>query len=145
VVLAAGGVGLVDPTEAAQGAYGFEFRVRPLTSWLLSPALGFTFFGQDAHFAFAGLRRDFWATERWTFTPALDVGAYDRGNVLNLGGEVQFRSGLELAHRFGNDMRLGVAFYHLSNGGLDDLNPGTESVVVTFGLPVGRAADYRTD
>jgi hypothetical protein len=51
-----------------------------------------------------------------------------------------FREGIVLswvASRF----RLGIGFYHASNGGLGENNPGTEVLEVVFGLPLGTTPD----
>ena len=49
---------------------------------------------------------------------------------------MQFRSGIEAGWRFGKGLRVGLELYHLSNAGLEDLNPGEESLVLTFALPI---------
>jgi len=58
------------------------------------------------------------------------AGVYDRGNDKDLGGSIQFRSGLELAYEMNPGSRVGAVFYHLSNAGLEPNNPGSESLVV---------------
>ena len=42
-----------------------------------------------------------------------------------------------LGLRLGNGWRVGAAFFHLSNAGLFDSNPGTEAVAVTLAIPLG--------
>ena len=39
---------------------------------------------------------------------------------------------LELAYRLPGEARLGLCVYHLSNGGIYHLNPGSESLVLTY-------------
>ena len=51
-----------------------------------------------------------------------------------LGGHFHFRSGLEASYRLGRRQRLGLLFYHLSNAGLRELNPGEESLVAQWTL-----------
>ena len=41
-----------------------------------------------------------------------------------------------LAYSFENNMRFGIAFSHISNAGLGDINPGTESLVLTWAVPL---------
>ncbi|NKB19827.1 MAG: hypothetical protein GKS01_04700 [Alphaproteobacteria bacterium] len=67
-------------------------------------------------------------------TPSFAVGAYDDSKGKDLGHTIEFRSGVELAWRFDNQMRLGLTLYHLSNAGIGDRNPGTE--VLSLGLSV---------
>ena len=59
----------------------------------------------------------------------------------HLGNELEFRSGLELQYRLGNGARFGVGFFHLSNAGISESNPGTEALVFSIGLPVSARAD----
>ena len=57
---------------------------------------------------------------------------------MDLGHAVQFKSGIELTARVADRYRVGLLFYHLSNAGLSDDNPGVEVLEVVFGIPVGR-------
>jgi hypothetical protein len=58
------------------------------------------------------------------------AGYYERGDEKELGGSVQFRSGLELSYRLSPAHSVGAVFYHLSNAGLERPNPGSESLVL---------------
>ena len=70
-------------------------------------------------------------------TPNFAVGVYGNGDGKDLGYAVEFRSGVELAYRFDNYARLGLSFTHISNAGLDERNPGVESLVVMYSIPFG--------
>jgi hypothetical protein len=70
--------------------------------------------------------------ERWQVTPQLGYGLYDRNGGFNLGGQVEFRSGLEVTRQIGERYRLGLIYYHLSNAGIYVHNPGSESLVLSF-------------
>ena len=81
-----------------------------------------------------------WLPRRVAFVPAFGVmvnsdssyGLYDRNGGFNLGGQVEFRSGLEATRQIGERARLGLIYYHLSNAGIYVHNPGSESLVLTF-------------
>ena len=49
---------------------------------------------------------------------------------------LEFRSGIEVAWRFDNRSRLGVEFTHISNAGIYDRNPGTETLTVNYSIPL---------
>jgi len=83
-------------------------------------------------YVYGGFRLDFPLDERWVVDTGLAAGLYYRGYGKNLGGAVEFRSHVELAYRLPGDARVGLCFYHLSNSGLFDFNPGTESLVLTY-------------
>ena len=44
----------------------------------------------------------------------------------------------ELALRLDGGRRLGLELYHISNASSGRINPGAESLLVTFALPLGR-------
>lgn len=89
---------------------------------------------QGTLYVYGGFRFDFPVARRWIVTPSWAAGLYYPGveGGKELGGAVEFRSGIELAYRLGGRSQLGLALYHLSNGGLYDFNPGTESLILTY-------------
>ena len=64
------------------------------------------------------------------------AGYFARGNGTRLGSWVEFRSGAELAYRFADRSRLGIAVHHISNAGLTKQNPGEQSVVLMYSVPL---------
>lgn len=141
------GADLVDGFALSAGAFnvlngdtsgeaGFELRIRPLWEgaaalpWVLRPAAGAMATTEGALYGYLGFRLEIPVGERWTLTPQTAAGAYDRGDDKELGGSLQFRSGLELAYEVNPGNRVGAVFYHLSNAGFDDRNPGSESLVL---------------
>lgn len=116
--------------------YGMEYRWKPLTHYAIRPAAGVISAENDASYVFLGLRRDFFLGEHWLLTGSFDAGYFEERDELNLGLELEFRSGLEVAYQFANRYRIGVALYHLSNGGFGKRNPGTESVVLSLTAPI---------
>jgi lipid A 3-O-deacylase len=93
--------------------------------------------GDGSVYAYAGFRLDFPVTRRFIVTPNWAVGYYDRGDGRDLGGPVEFRSALDLAYRVSAHAAVGLSFYHLSNAGLYDPNPGSESLVLTVSWAAG--------
>lgn len=129
----AGRVGVLD--EDAPWRYGLEYRFAPQGDWELQPTVGVARAENDSRFFYFEVRRDFLLTDDWFLTPSFGVGSFDGRRDLQLGHTIEFRSGLELAYRFQSGNRLGLAVFHLSNGGISEENPGTEAVVATFSLP----------
>lgn len=116
--------------------FGIEYSARPLTSWHLSPNVGAVWAVNDSYYLYAGFQRDFSVIAGITLTPSLGVGFFQQSEELQLGNNLEFRSGLTIAYRFSKGYRLGVSLYHLSNGGIADHNPGTESAVVSASIPL---------
>ncbi len=135
-------LGSEDSTEL-----GMELRLDPFVrgerpvSWSLSPAAGVMGTSDDALYGHVGFRLELpvpgpWGgrRDRVVLTPQVAAGYYDRGDDEKLGGNLQFRSGLEAAVRLTRRHSVGVLFYHLSNAGIDDRNPGVESLVVQWSV-----------
>jgi len=104
--------------------------------WRVGPMAGVMATTDSAFNAYLGFSLDFPLGAHLALRPGFAPGYYSKGNGKDLHGVVQFRSGIEAAWRFGQGLRLGLELYHLSNGSLEDLNPGEESLVLTFALPV---------
>ena len=71
------------------------------------------------------------------FTPTAGMGAYRRGGSKDLGGTFQFHIGFDVAYRLEDGSRLGIKFSHISNAFIHDINPGAESLLLTYSIPVG--------
>jgi hypothetical protein len=101
----------------------------------LAPIAGAMGTSQGTLYAFGGFRLDVPLDERWMLSPSAMGGFYHRGTRgqgKDLGGPVEFRTGFELSVRLGERSRLGLTLSHLSNGGVFDFNPGSESLVLTW-------------
>jgi lipid A 3-O-deacylase len=118
---------------------GWEMRFAPRRfRWLprvvpaLSPTAGAIATAKGALYAYGGFRCDVPLGKAWRVSPQWATGVFYRYAGRNLGGALEFRSGLEVSRRIGPRSRLGLTFYHLSNAGLFERNPGSESLVLTF-------------
>ncbi|GAA4216429.1 acyloxyacyl hydrolase [Sagittula sp. NFXS13] len=58
-----------------------------------------------------------------------DNGGYD------LGGPIEFRSGVELGWETRGGLRMGLSYDHRSNAGIYDENPGIETVAFRVSIP----------
>lgn len=73
---------------------------------------------------------------------ALDIqlhamtGLYEKGQGTDLGGPIEFRSGIEVAYTFDNDWRLGAGWDHRSNLDIYSKNQGMESGFLRLSLPL---------
>lgn len=117
---------------------GVEYRFREFGAWRLIPAVGYARARNGASFLYADVRHDFWLSNHWIVIPSFGLGNFKGASNLDLGLSLEFRSGLELAYRFNNDFRVGIALFHLSNGSLGSHNPGTEALVMSVCIPVTR-------
>lgn len=103
----------------------------------LKPQVGILGTDQKSVYAYAGVRLDVYLTDHVVVTPNFDLGYWAKGDGKNLGSWMEFKSGGEIAYRFDDHSRLGIAFDHMSNAGLTKSNPGVESLVVLYSYPLG--------
>jgi len=128
---------ILDADKGAEAGWELRFaprRFRLQPRWLpdVTPMGGAMATARGSLYAYAGFGLDLTLGHGWFLRPSWAAGLFHQQRDLHLGGPVEFRSALELSHRLKAGARLGLVFYHLSNGGLYRRNPGTESLVVTF-------------
>lgn len=118
---------------------GWELRFAPRRfRWLprrvpaLSPTAGAMATAQGTLYVYGGFRFDLPLGQQWSVSPQWATGLYYQDAGRNLGGPLEFRTGIELSRRIGERSRLGLTLYHLSNAGFYSVNPGTESLVLTY-------------
>lgn len=134
LAVSAGVFNFSKPDSAVEA--GVEIR-QPIHVWKLVLAGGLYGNVDGAFYGFGGVRRDFSVGHRWWLTPALGIALYEEGDSKDLGGVVEFRSAIEVGREWSSRSRLALAVYHLSNAGIYDTNPGSNSLILTFSFPLG--------
>jgi hypothetical protein len=130
------GIGAFDVFEDEFRSTQFELQFRPgLKWWLLQPMVGASVTTDGSVFGYGGISLDINLTPYLVVRPSVAAGAYEEGDGKDLGGTLEFRSGVEVAWQFDNRMRLGLELYHRSNAGIYDHNPGEESLMLNFSAP----------
>ncbi len=118
---------------------GFELRHAEIDvpklppTMALRPAYGVAGTKDGNAWIYGGLRLEMKVGD-WLVTPQFAVSLYDEGGGKDLGGVLEFRSGLEATRQLGDGPRFGLLFYHLSNGGFYTFNPGSNSLVMKLSL-----------
>lgn len=130
-----GQVGIADHLERPQW-YGVEYRWAPSERWGIVPGAGYARSACGANYIHLDFRRPFQLTRRWVLTPHFGPGVFNESDQIRLGHELQFRSGLELSYRTRRGKAFGFGVTHLSNGGIGRLNPGTETLTLSFAMPL---------
>jgi lipid A 3-O-deacylase len=132
------GVGVYDMFDDQTTA---EFRVEYVFSeenkllWF-TPFVGLTATAEGGTYGYAGIGIDIFFGKRFVVTPNFAAGVYGNGDGKDLGHAIEFRSGANFAYRFDDYSRLGFAFHHISNAGLDERNPGEETLMLTYSIPL---------
>lgn len=118
----------------------YKFHLRWLTAPFqfleFVPLVGVMANAQGSGYLYGGLNFDLLFFNHLVLAPGFAAGYYWRGSGRNLGYPLEFRSGVELGWQFSDFRRLGVHFYHLSNASLGKRNPGEESIVFYYDIPI---------
>ncbi|GAB4181770.1 MAG: hypothetical protein OHK0024_20870 [Thalassobaculales bacterium] len=135
LVVAAGWFDMFDDKQAVAGSLEYVFS-QDSKLWLFTPFVGVTATNEAWAYAYAGIGLDVFWGRRIVTTPTFAIGLYTEGDGKDIGSVLEFRSGLEIAYRFDDRSRLGVGFYHISNAGITEANPGTEILNLRYSIPM---------
>lgn len=131
----AGQLGLTDELKDPQW-YGVEVRFASFSRFGIVPGAGFHRAGCGANYVYADFRLPIWLSNRWVLSPHFGTGLFTDSDQVNLGHDIQFRSGIEIAYRTRGNLQIGLGITHLSNASLSQLNPGTETIGVSLSMPI---------
>jgi hypothetical protein len=123
---------LRDVLRVGEGDIAYRFSDR---WWIFKPHVGLVVAGDGDVLGYGGVLIDLYFGPHVVTTLSSSVGLW-AGHGFNLGSRVEFRSGVDAAWRFDDASRLGVGFYHTSNADLTNRNPGSESLLVVYSIPI---------
>jgi hypothetical protein len=133
LIVGGGAAGVLDDEKSTIGMVEFipKFRMGPLGTWIGVHA------SDQEYYLGAGLLGDWYITEHLFITPSLGAGIYGEHDGMDLGSKLEFRSGIECGYDLENAGRISIGFWHLSNAGAGNINPGTELIALRYALPIG--------
>jgi lipid A 3-O-deacylase len=114
----------------AEYRFGYRFL------YIIRPIMGALVTNKSSFYGYGGFRLDAAIGRHFVITPELAAGYWPHGGGKNLGGNIEFKSGGEFAYRFDDGSRLGVLFDHISNAGIYKRNPGVESAMLMYSIPL---------
>lgn len=120
----------------------FNALKSPLSCLEFRPLAGIMSNMWKSVYIYAGINFDLLFADHILIAPGFAAGYYGRGDGKNLGYPIEFRSGIELAWQFSDWRRIGVHFYHLSNASLSRRNPGEESLVFFYDIPLTKGFPF---
>ncbi|MBL6951551.1 MAG: acyloxyacyl hydrolase [Alphaproteobacteria bacterium] len=135
IAFSAGVFDLGKNQKAVEGRLEYRSDIR---LWVFKPFAGLMGTSDGGAYGYAGVLVDMFIGRRMVATISFAPGAYAKGDGKKLGHALEFRSQLELAYRFDDRSRLGLALSHISNASIGDKNPGAESLMLTYALPVSK-------
>lgn len=134
--------------QHATGEFEIEYKFH--VDWMKSPnrylefrpLIGVMGTLKGSFYTYCGINFDLLFAKHILFAPGFAAGYYAPGHGKNLGYPIEFRSGIELAWQFNDWHRLGIHFYHLSNASLGKKNPGEESLVLFYDIPIRKGFPF---
>ena len=133
------GLGYYDINQRTDQAIDFRLEYRHGEKlWIFKPWVGIEGTSDGAVYGAAGILLDVFFGRRVVITGSFGAGYYAEGGGTDLGHEIEFRSQLEIAYRFDDRSRLGLAFSHISNASIADINPGVEILTLYYSIPLTR-------
>ncbi len=133
------GLGYYDINRRIDVAVDFLLEYRHGENlWIFKPWVGIEGTSDGAVYAAAGILVDVFFGRRVVVTGSFGAGYYEEGGGNDLGHELEFRSQIEIAYRFDDRSRLGLAFSHISNASIADTNPGVEVLSLYYSIPLTR-------
>ena len=131
------GVSYFNAFRKERNAFEGRFEYRSSFTWLsLSPLIGITFTSSGAFYGMAGFYSDIFLGDKIIFTPGFAAGYFNKGMGHDLAYNLEFRTHLEISYTLQNNSRIGISFYHISNGNLGKSNPGAECFSFIYSLPI---------
>ncbi len=109
------------------------------------PLVGLMANADGAFYVYTGINFDLLFFDHFLFAPGFAGGYYANGRGKDLGYPIEFRSGIELGWQFADWHRLGIHFYHLSNASLGRRNPGEESLVLYYDIPLRKGFPFHRE
>ncbi|MDJ0951774.1 MAG: acyloxyacyl hydrolase [Alphaproteobacteria bacterium] len=134
-IFAGGGVFDVVDDEDQAALYNFEYWA-PFTFFRFRPFGGILGTSDSAVGGYVGVRHDLQIGKRLIVSASTAATGFSAGDGKWLGASVVLRSGVEVAFRFDNGIRLSGGFHHMSHGKVfSDTNPGTETATFALAVP----------
>ncbi len=139
-VLITGGLGAFDFIHnytAGEGRLELRFAE---SFFYIKPSIGAFFTTKGSVYTYFALRGEIPLGPHFMIIPIAAVGDYEKGGGKDLGAHIEFKTGGEFDYVFGNGLRVGPAFDHVSNAGIGKKNPGEENLLLMVTVPFGLLA-----
>ena len=135
LALGVGPYNILRRDKEAQLRLEYRFSYRFL--YIIRPVVGALATNRGSLYGYGGFRFDAEIGRHFVIMPEAVVGYWQKGGGKDLGGHIEFKTGAEFAYRFNNYSRLGLLFDHISNAGIYKKNPGVESALIVYSIPLG--------
>ena len=104
------------------------------TDWCLGlgPNVGAFVTADESFYVYAGTDQRINVGRSWFIDVITSVGFYEAGDGKDIGGELEFRSGVAVGRRLRSGSSVSFGFFHLSNSSYYRRNPGVNSLLLRW-------------
>jgi lipid A 3-O-deacylase len=131
-----GAFDLFDSDNDTAADFRIEYRPGAAIVWELRPWIGAEVTSDGAVFGALGFLYDYNMGNNWIITPSFGGGLFSDGGGKDMGSAIQFRSQIEVGYQLQNSSRISASLSHQSNLGIDNNNPGAETLGVYYHIPM---------
>jgi hypothetical protein len=127
------GAGIFDTLDDRHTlAVSLILEAKPLLGiWDLRPTMQFLAIDDSGYYLGAGVLKEFFINKDWMFGLGFSAGvAHESEESRALDYDLEFYSRVFLTRQIDVSNSLRLEFGHISNGGLDETNPGTEPLML---------------
>ena len=105
---------------------------------VIKPFAGFLGTTAGTYYGYGGFGIDGYYTKKKNIilSPAVACGYYKDGSEIKAGNHMEFYIGIDLFYRFENNVRLGMGIFHISNADSGYRNPGSETLILKYQIPI---------
>jgi len=127
------GAGIFDTLDDRDTLTGsLILEAKPLSGiWALRPTMQLLVIDDSGYYLGVGILKDFFINKDWICGLGFSAGgAHESEESKALDYDLEFYSRVFLTRQINVNNSLRLEFGHISNGGLDDTNPGTEPLML---------------
>lgn len=106
--------------------YDILFNIRPLVGAFVNT--------DGAVYGHVGFSRSIYITDNFLTRLQVGFGAYSKGGSKDLGQVFEFREQVEFGYQFDSGDMISLYFWHLSNAGMSDDNPGVNAAGLHYSM-----------
>ena len=97
----------------------------------VNPVVGGFITAKSATMLYGGFETNF-GTDLIYLNLSSSAGIYNNGDGKDLGNDLQFKSEINLFYSLSRESRFGLGSHHISNAGLNSVNPGTNNYYLIY-------------
>ena len=98
----------------------------------MGPNVGAFVTADGSFYVYAGTDQRINLGRTWFIDSITTVGFYEEGDGKDIGGELEFRTGLAVGRRLRDGSRVSFGFFHMSNSSYYRRNPGMNSLLLRW-------------